>query len=189
MVINRWSTTFTASTMRIRTLLIAPNSFKGSLRASECARAMAAGARDAVPDVRTILHPLSDGGEGLVEVLADALGADLVRTGVSGPLPDQRVQAVWAMSADRDLAIIEMASAAGLMLVPEDRRDPKTTTTYGVGELIREALNRGASSIIIGIGGSATNDGGAGMAEALGVRFLDKQGTLLPRGGIHLRNL
>ena len=126
--------------MRLRTLLIAPNAFKGSLRAMECARAMAAGARDAVPDVQTILHPLSDGGDGLVEVLADALEADLVRTEVSGPLPDQRVEATWAMSADRGTAIIEMASAAGLIARsgrasrPEDhddlrcrRADPRST--------------------------------------------------------------
>ena len=176
-------------TMRLRTLLIAPNAFKGSLRAMECARAMEAGARDAVPDIRTILRPLSDGGDGLVEVLADALEAQVLRTEVAGALPDQRVQATWAMSESRGTAIIEMASAAGLVLVPENRRDPKVTTTYGVGELIREALDRGADSIIIGIGGSATNDGGAGMAEALGVRFLDKRGAALPRGGIHLRDL
>ena len=175
--------------MRIRTLLIAPNAFKGSLRAIECARAMAAGARDALPDVQILLRPLSDGGEGLVEVLGDALGADFIRTRVSGPLPDQQVEATWALSAARGTAIIEMASAAGLLLVPEDRRDPKITTTYGVGELIREALSRRASSIVIGIGGSATNDGGAGMAEALGVRFLDRRGVGLPRGGVHLREL
>lgn len=175
--------------MRFRTLLIAPNAFKGSLTATECARAMAAGARDAVPDTTTILCPISDGGDGLVEVLAEALKAELSTTRVSGPLPNQRVTATWAMSKQQGTAIIEMARAAGLVLVPENRRDPKITTTYGVGELIREALNRGASSIIIGIGGSATNDGGAGMAEALGVRFLDQEGKLLPRGGAALGNL
>ncbi len=175
--------------MRFHTLLIAPNAFKGSLSAAECARAIADGARDAAPEIQAILHPVSDGGEGLVEVLAGALGADLIRTQVSGPLPGQRVEATWAMSGGQRTAIIEMASAAGLMLVSERRRDPKITTTYGVGELIREALNRGAASIIIGIGGSATNDGGAGMAEALGVRFLDQQGIEIPRGGAALRSL
>jgi len=175
--------------MRLRTLLIAPNAFKGSLRAIECARAMAAGVQDVAPEIRCILRPLSDGGDGLVEVLADALGAELVRTEVSGPLPHQRVEATWAIRRAGGTAIIEMASAAGLMLVPEGQRDPRVTTTYGVGELIHEALTQGASSIIIGIGGSATNDGGAGMAEALGVRFLDMNGQELPRGGIYLRNL
>ena len=175
--------------MRIRTVLIAPNAFKGSLRAMECARAMAAGVRDAAPDIRLILHPLSDGGDGLVEVLADALHADILKTVVSGPLPNQRVEATWAWTREHGTAIIEMASAAGLMLVPENLRDPRITTTTGVGELIREALDRGVSSMIIGIGGSATNDGGAGMADALGVRFLDGNGRDLPRGGIHLRRL
>ncbi len=175
--------------MRIRTLLIAPNAFKGSLAAMECARAMAAGAQESIPGIQTILCPISDGGDGLVEVLADALKAELIRTEVSGPLPNQRVEATWALSPERGTAIIEMASAAGLMLVPEVWRDPKTTTTFGVGELIREALNRGASSIIIGIGGSATNDGGAGMAQALGARFLDRQGREVPRGGASLRSL
>jgi glycerate kinase len=121
--------------------------------------------------------------------MTDALNADIFSTEVSGPLPNQRVRATWAMSRTLGTAIIEMASAAGLMLVHESQRDPKITTTLGVGELIREALNRGASSIIVGIGGSATNDGGAGMAEALGVRFLDHRGRDLPRGGIHLGNL
>lgn len=175
--------------MHIGTLLIAPNAFKGSLTATECAHAMASGARDAVPNIQTILCPISDGGDGLVEVLAGALKAELIRTEVSGPLPDQRVEATWAMSGRRGTAVIEMAAAAGLTLVPEDRRDPKITTTYGVGELIREALDRGASSIIIGIGGSATNDGGAGMATALGVRLLDQHGREISRGGASLRSL
>jgi len=175
--------------MIIRTLLVAPNAFKGSLTATECARAMAAGARDALPEIKAILHPLSDGGDGLIEVLADALDAEIITTEITGPLPGQRVNAAWAISRGRRMAIIEMARVAGLTLVPEDRRDPKITTTYGVGELIREALDRGASSIILGIGGSATNDGGAGMAQALGVQFLDDRGGELPPGGASLRDL
>ena len=175
--------------MHLRTILIAPNAFKGSLSALECARAIAEGAHDVASGIRTILHPISDGGDGLVEVLADALGAELITSEVSGPLPGQRVAATWAMSAQRKTAILEMATAAGLTLVPEQGRDPKVTTTYGVGELIREALDRNVSTIIVGIGGSATNDGGAGMGEALGVRFLDGKDTPLPRGGIYLRDL
>jgi glycerate 2-kinase len=175
--------------MLIRTLLIAPNAFKGSLTAIECARSIAEGARADIPGIKTIIHPISDGGDGLVEVLAGALDADLVTTEVAGPLPGQRVAATWAMSVPKKLAIIEMARASGLTLVPEGQRDPKITTTYGVGELIREALNRGATSLVIGIGGSATNDGGAGMAEALGARFLGQEGELLPRGGAALSGL
>jgi glycerate kinase len=171
------------------TILIAPDSFKGSLSAGEAASAIEQGVRQLVPDALTIQHPVSDGGEGLVSVLTPALGGRVVTTEVQGPLPDQRVAARWGISADRSTAIIEMAEAAGLLLVPADRRDPKVTTTFGVGQLIRAALDAQVASIILGIGGSATNDGGAGMAEALGFRFLDESGKLVRRGGAALANL
>jgi glycerate kinase len=134
-------------------------------------------------------HPVSDGGEGLVDVLAGAMGGAIVATEVVGPLPGQRVTAQWGISPDGSTAIIEMAQAAGLLLVSPGRRDPRIATTYGVGELIRAALDRGVRSLIIGIGGSATNDGGAGMAEALGARFFDSAGAPLERGGAHLKRL
>jgi glycerate kinase len=125
----------------------------------------------------------------LVDILTTALGGAFVTTEVEGPLPGQRVKARWGLSPDRSVAVIEMAEAAGLGLVPAEERDPKITTTYGVGELIRAALDAGASSLVIGIGGSATNDGGAGMAEALGVRFLDEGSRPLARGGASLAKL
>ena len=173
----------------IRRILVAPVSFKGSLTALEAASAMEAGVLQAAPDVSVIKHPISDGGEGLVNVVTPALGGRIVTTEVSGPLPGQRVNARWGLSADGSTAIIEMAEAAGLSLVPRDRRDPKITTTYGVGELIAAALDAEVTSIVIGIGGSSTNDGGAGMAEALGVRFLDSSGNPISRGGAALLNV
>ena len=173
----------------IRTILVAPDSFKGSLTAREAAAAMSLGVLDEIPGVDVSTHPLSDGGEGLVDVLTPALGCTVVETEVQGPLPGQRVVARWGYSAAARLAILEMAQSSGLMLVPPERRDPKTTTTFGVGELLLAAIDRAAKEIILGIGGSATNDGGSGMAEALGVRFMDGSGTPLGRGGGALLNL
>jgi glycerate 2-kinase len=168
------------------TILISPDSFKGSLSAHEAADAIEQGVLQAVPGAFIIKHPISDGGEGLVNVVTPALGGRFMTTDVSGPLEGQRVKARWGISADGSIAVIEMAEAAGLSLVPHNRRDPKVTTTYGVGELIRAALDARVSSIIIGIGGSATNDGGAGMAEALGIKFLDGSGTPIGQGGAAL---
>ena len=170
-------------------ILIAPDSFKGSLTALEAASAIERGVLQAAPDAIVLKHPISDGGEGLVSVVTPALGGRIMTTTVSGPLPGQRVDARWGLSADGSTAIIEMAEAAGLPLVPLERRDPKVTTTYGVGELIGAALDAEVTSIVIGIGGSATNDGGAGMAEALGVQFLDSSGKPIARGGAALLNL
>ena len=167
-------------------IVIAPDSFKGSLTAHDAADAMEQGVLQVLPDAHIIKHPVSDGGEGLVSVVTPALGGCIVTTNVSGPLPGQRIDARWGLSSDGSVAIIEMAEAAGLTLVPVDRRDPKITTTYGVGELIRAALDAGVSSILIGIGGSATNDGGSGMAEALGIRFIDASGKPLGPGGAAL---
>ena len=171
------------------TILVAPDSFKGSASASDAAAAIAKGVQDVMPDARVILHPVSDGGEGLVDVLVPALGGRFVLTDVHGPLPGIVVHARWGLSSDGSMAVMEMAQAAGLGLVPEDRRDPKVTTTYGVGELIRTALDCGARSLLLGIGGSATNDGGAGMAQALGGRFVDRTGKELAPGGINLQDL
>jgi glycerate 2-kinase len=173
----------------IRGILIAPDSFKGSLSAAEAARAIEAGLRDALPGVPLRKHPVSDGGEGLVSVLTPALRGTIQETEVSGPLPGQRVRARWGFSAGTKTAIIEMAEAAGLTLVPEVLRDPLVTTSYGVGELLRAALDTGAARVILGLGGSATNDGGSGMAEALGVRFLNASGATIGRGGGALKDL
>ncbi len=169
-----------------RRIVIAPDSFKGSLSAAQAAAAMEGGVRSALPDATTLLRPVSDGGEGMVEVVGGLLDAEMRRMEVCGPLPGQRVEASWAYCKDRRLAVMEMAEAAGLGLVPAGLRDPKRTTTYGVGQMIREALDCGAAEILIGIGGSATNDGGAGMALALGARFLDAENAPIPEGGAGL---
>jgi len=171
------------------TVVVAPDSFKGSLDAHAAAAAIAAGVRRALPNARVILHPIADGGEGLLDVLCPVMGGKVMETVVAGPLPGQRVRAAWGFVEAEHLAIIEMARAAGLGLLPEVQRNPLITTTYGVGELLRAALDTGARSLVIGIGGSATNDGGAGMAEALGVRFLDAAGERIPQGGHGLCHL
>ena len=173
----------------MKTILVAPDSFKGSLSARDAADAMEHGVKNILPDSVVIKHPISDGGEGLVDILTPALNGKFVTTEVSGPFPGQRAKARWGLSGDQSTGIIEMAEAAGLTLAPPGKRDPKIATTYGVGELIRAALDAGVTSLIIGIGGSATNDGGAGMAEALGVRFMNESGQPLGRGGAALAAL
>ncbi|HTY36518.1 MAG TPA: glycerate kinase [Bacteroidota bacterium] len=175
-------------TMPLR-ILIAPDSFKGTLTAAEAAAAMESGVLTALPDAVVMKQPLSDGGEGMVDIITGALGGRIITTRVSGPLPEQRVDATWGLSADGTTAVIEMAEAAGLLLVPKERRNPGITSTIGVGEVMKAALDEGVSSLLIGIGGSATNDGGAGMAEALGYKFLDAGGSPLDRGGAALMNL
>lgn len=170
-------------------VLVAPDSFKGSLTAQEAAEAMGEGVRDALPQARVVAIPLSDGGEGLLGVLLPALGGEINRALVPGPLPGQQVEARWGYVGRSRTAVIEMAEAAGLGLVPAGQCNPLITTTYGVGELIRIALDGGAQTILVGIGGSATNDGGAGMAQALGVGLLDAAGTPLRPGGAALFDL
>ena len=162
-------------------IVIAPQEFKGTLTAAEAAMAMAEGVRRAIPDAGVDTVPLSDGGPGLVDAVLSSRGGRLIRTRVRDPL-GRPVEAAWAL-LDDGTAVIEMAAAAGLSLLREDERDPRVATTYGVGEMIGAALDAGARRLIIGAGGSATNDGGAGMASALGVRFLDADGRELPPGG------
>jgi glycerate kinase len=170
-------------------VLVAPDSFKGSLSAADAAKAMRTGILSVVPQATVSLHPVSDGGEGFLGTLALPLGAAIVTTNVQGPLPGCRVAARWGIADHGQLAIIEMAEAAGLLLVPPGSRNPGITTSYGVGEVMRAALDRGARKLLIGIGGSATNDGGAGMAAALGVVFQDEAGEILPPGGKELLRL
>nr|PZN71570.1 MAG: glycerate kinase [Bacillota bacterium] len=169
-------------------IVIAPDSYKGSLTAAQVAEAMAAGVRRVWPDADLALVPMADGGEGTVQALVDATGGRLITAAVRGPLGDP-VEAVFGMLGDGETAVIEMAQASGLTLVPPERRNPLITTTYGTGELIRRALDLGAKRLIIGIGGSATNDGGAGMAQALGARLLDEDGRELEPGGAALARL
>ena len=171
-------------------VVIAPDSFKGSLSAVEVAEALARGVRRAWPAAQVELLPVADGGEGWVETLVRATGGRLVTRQVTGPLGEP-VEAQYGLFQQdgEEVAVIEMAAASGLTLVPPDRRDPRVTTTRGTGELIRDALDQGARRLLVGIGGSATNDGGAGMAQALGVRFLDEAGAELPPGGAALARL
>jgi len=163
-------------------IVIAPDSYKGSLSALEVARAMERGVLSVFSQAEVKKIPIADGGEGTVEALVTATGGQLRRTEVYDPLGN-RIVAQWGVLGDGLTAVIEMAAASGLPLVPHDKRDPRVTTTYGTGELIKAALDAGLRKIIIGIGGSATNDGGTGMARALGVRFLDVAGGEVAAGG------
>ena len=164
-------------------ILVCPQEFKGSLTAFEAAAALAAGARAGEPDAEIIEMPLADGGPGTAAILAAAHGGELVEAEVTGPM-GAPVQARFALLPPRDAggapsAVIEAAEAAGLVLVPREERDPGRATTYGVGELMRAALERGARDIIVGVGGTATNDGGAGAAQALGYRLVGTGGMAL----------
>ena len=169
-------------------VLIAPDSFKGSLSAAEAAAAMVRGARSAFPDAELLAVPMADGGEGTVEALVAGTGGQIVTRTVTGPL-GQPVSARFGLLGDGETAAIEMAAASGLLLVPKEERDPRITTTYGTGELIKAALDLGVRRIVCGIGGSATNDGGAGMIQALGARLLQGDGTPVTPGGAGLIDL
>ncbi len=169
-------------------IVIAPQSFKGSLSSREVADAMALGLRRVLRDAELVFLPMADGGEGTVDTLVSATSGTLRQNVITGPLGD-KVTASWGILGDGTTAVIEMAAASGLTLVPPGRLNPMITTTYGTGELIRAAIEAGCRQMIIGIGGSATNDGGAGMAQALGVSLKDKQGNELPLGGTALAHL
>lgn len=169
-------------------VVVAPQSLKGSLSAAEAGQAIARGVSEVYPDAEISIVPVADGGEGTTQALVDASGGRLVQREVTGPLGTP-VRAFLGLMGDGRTAAIEMAASSGLPLVPPERRDPRVTTTYGVGELILAALDKGCTRFIIGIGGSATNDGGAGMAQALGARLLDAQGKELPFGGAALAAL
>ncbi|MES2461829.1 MAG: glycerate kinase [Armatimonadota bacterium] len=170
-------------------LLVAPDSFKGSLSSSEAADAISVGFRRVFPDADCVLLPIADGGEGTAATLAAATGGSLTPYTVTGPL-NQSVTASLALLGGGETAVIELAEAAGLSLVPTDKRDPNLTTTYGVGELLLAAVRHPTvRRIIVTLGGSATNDGGAGLLSALGVRFRDARGQELPRGGAALADL
>jgi len=169
-------------------IIVAPDSYKGSVSALGVAEAMERGIRAVFPDAEVRKVPIADGGEGTVEALVIATGGRLEAAEVPGPLGEP-VRARWGVLGDGRTAVIEMAAASGLPLVPEARRDPRITSTAGTGALIRAALDAGLRKLVIGIGGSATNDGGTGMARALGARFLDPAGAPLPEGGAALARL
>lgn len=164
-------------------ILLAPDKFRGSLEADEVCAAMAAGVRRAFPEAKIASIPLADGGEGFAKALTLNSGGELVSVSVEDPL-GRPIQAVYGLSSDSKSAFIEMATASGLALLSESERDPTLTSSYGTGQIIADALERGVGSIILGIGGSATNDGGAGLAAALGFCFLDNNKVeIFPRGG------
>lgn len=172
------------------TVLIAPSGFKESLSVKDVAEAIGRGIRRAAPHATILTAPMVDGGEGTTEALVAATGGRMVSATVTGPVGDP-VASFWGILGDDGprTAVIEMAAAAGLSLVPRDRRDPTLTTSRGVGELILLALDHGAERILVGCGDSGINDGGAGMARALGARLLDAQGRDLPEGGGALQDL
>jgi len=169
-------------------IIVAPNSFKGSLSASQAAAAIARGVRAALPDAEVVEIPVADGGEGTVEALVSARHGTYRSVEVEGPLGDS-VQAAYGLINDGRTGVVELASASGLTLIPTDKRDPRKTSTYGFGQLLEAAREQRVEAIIAGIGGSATNDGGAGMAQALGYRLLDATGHGQPRGGAALARL
>jgi glycerate kinase len=169
-------------------IVTAPNAFKGSLTATEAAIAMEAGIRRILPDAEVVKVPVADGGDGLVDVAVEALNGEMCSLTVTGPR-NSPVEANFCYVKSMNMVTVEMALASGLALLPDDLQDPTLTTTFGTGELIKAGLDLGVSRINVGIGGSATNDGGMGMAQALGVRFLDKEGRELPGIGGSLASI
>lgn len=169
-------------------IVIAPDSYKESLTALEVANEIEAGFREVFPRAEYLKLPVADGGEGTVQAMIEATNGRRVDVTVTGPLGEP-VNAFYGLTGDGQTAVIEMAAASGLALVPNDRRNPYLTTSYGSGELILAALNAGVHNFIIGIGGSATNDGGAGMLQALGVALLDADGKNIAFGGEALSQL
>ncbi|WGV98368.1 glycerate kinase [Vibrio sp. YMD68] len=169
-------------------VVIAPDSYKESLTAMEVACAIERGFKQVMPNAEYVKLPMADGGEGTVQSLVDATGGIIVEQQVTGPMGD-RVEGFFGLVGDGSTAVIEMAAASGLDLVERNKRNPLLTTSYGTGELIKGALDKGVKHIIIGLGGSATNDGGTGMAQALGAKLIDKHGNDLAYGGGALKNL
>ena len=169
-------------------VIIAPQAFKGSLSALDVAKAMREGVHRVVKSAETVLVPVADGGDGTLETLVDSSDGETHTSVVTGPL-GERINASWGAMGDGRTAVIEMARTSGLALIPIQKRDPKIATTYGLGELIKNILSKGFRNFIIGIGGSASNDAGAGMAQALGIRLLNKFDSDLPVGGAALAKL
>ena len=169
-------------------IVIAPQAFKGSLSALSAARAIGRGVFASDPTTEIALVPVADGGDGTLSALIDSTNGQIFKSIVTGPL-GFAVESEWGVMGDGKTAVIEMAQASGLVLVPPKGRNPLNTTTRGTGQIIKEALDKGYSRIIVGLGGSATNDGGVGMASALGVQFLDSEGKPLADGGAMLSEL
>ena len=167
----------------MKTFLLAPDSFKESMTAEQACAAMQRGIVKALPDAQFIYVPMADGGEGTVDALVAARNGRKVELDVSGPFIQQKVQSYFGLIENDQTAVIEMALANGIHLIESSQRNPLLTSTLGTGEIIKAALELGVSKIIIGLGGSVTNDAGAGMAQALGVKFLDENGQAVQVGG------
>lgn len=172
----------------MKTFVLAPDSFKESMTAKEVCIAMEKGFKSVYPEADYIQVPMADGGEGTLQSLVDATGGEIIEKTVVGPLGTE-VVAQYGLLGDGVTGVIEMASASGIQLLKESEKNPLVTTTYGTGQLIKECLDSGVKKVIIGIGGSATNDGGMGMAAALGYRFLNQEGRELSAGGGALADL
>lgn len=169
-------------------IVIAPDSFKGSLTAKEAGDAIRRGMKKVVPKANIVVVPMADGGEGTLQCLIDATGGRLLHTVVKNPIGIE-IPASYGILGDGHTCVIEMATASGLYLIDEDQRNPLYTTTYGFGQLIRAGLDQGCRRFILGLGGSATNDGGAGMLQALGFRLLDAHGQQIGYGGGAVGNI
>lgn len=169
-------------------VVVAIDSFKGSLSSLEAGNAVKQGIQNVMPEAQICVRPLADGGEGTVEALTLGMNGHIERIEVTGPL-GERVNCDYGILGDAKTAIIEMSGAAGITLVEEKNRNPLNTTTYGVGEVIKDAILKGCRHFIVGIGGSATNDGGIGMLQALGFGILDKEGNQVPFGAKGLKDI
>ena len=169
-------------------IVVAPQAFKGSLSATEVGNSMIKGIENVIPNSTNLLVPIADGGDGTLETLVESSQGKINLIKVTGPLGEQQNSA-WGALGRNKTAIIEMARSSGLALVPINKLNPLISTTYGLGEVILDALDQGYRDFIIGIGGSATNDAGAGMAQALGAKLLDSNGNELPFGGESLSKL
>ncbi len=169
-------------------ILIAPDSFKDCLSSREVAQNIEKGIRRILPEANIKILPVADGGEGTVEAMVYATGGEIIKADVHDPLM-RKIKSFFGILGDKKTAVIEMAAASGIELLKENERNPWITTTYGTGELIRHALDRGCSKLVIGIGGSATTDAGVGMAQALGANFFDSKGKQIGYGGGRLHEL
>lgn len=172
----------------MKTFVLAPDSFKHCMTAKEVCISMEEGIKVKFPDAKFIHVPMADGGEGTMRSLVDATDGTVEEIHVLDPL-GKPVKASFGISGDGKTGFIEMSTASGIMLIKKEDRNPLLTSTYGTGQLIKACLDKGLKRIIIGIGGSATNDGGAGMARALGAKFLDSSGNEIPMGGGGLSKL
>ena len=169
-------------------VVVAIDSLKGSLSSLEAGEAIKSGVLNAIPDAEVCVRPLADGGEGTVEALALGMGGELKTVEVTGPL-GEKVNCLYGILEESNTAILEMSGAAGITLVADEMRNPLHTTTYGVGEVIKDAIANGCRHFIVGIGGSATNDGGIGMLQALGYGMLDKDGNQVPFGAKGIKEI